>query len=109
MFGDAPPLIALVPTEDPHGLVDSFLFGVSLNRIAYQVPDAGELFVMPSGTGPLDYAELFGREVDPDVDARPEGAAADRGDVGAGRSVGSATPAAAVAVATISKDETRSP
>lgn len=59
MFGDAPPLMALVVTDDPHGLVDSFLFGVSLNRIAYQVPDAGELFVMPSGTGPLDYEELF--------------------------------------------------
>ncbi len=59
MFGDAPPLQALVPAEDPHGLVDSFLFGVSLNRIAYQVPDAGELFVMPSGTAPLDYEELF--------------------------------------------------
>lgn len=59
MFGDAPPLQALVPNDDPHGLVDSFLFGVSINRIAYQVPDAGELFVMPSGTGPLDYEELF--------------------------------------------------
>lgn len=59
MFGDAPPLQALVPTDDPHGLVDSFLYGVSINRIAYQVPDAGELFVMPSGTGPLDYEELF--------------------------------------------------
>ena len=59
MFGDAAPLIALVPDQDPHGLVDSFLFGVSLNRIAYQVPDAGELFIMPSGTAPLDYEELF--------------------------------------------------
>lgn len=59
MFGDAPPLQALVPGDDPHGLVDSFLFGVSLNRIAYQVPGAGELFVMPSGTAPLDYEELF--------------------------------------------------
>ncbi|MDB4884659.1 MAG: Sporulation protein [Gemmatimonadetes bacterium] len=59
MFGDAPPLQALVPSDDPHGLVDSFLYGVSLNRIAYQVPDAGELFVIPSGTGPLDYEELF--------------------------------------------------
>jgi hypothetical protein len=60
MFGDAPPLTALVSSEDPHGLMDSFLYGVSLNRIAHQVPDAGELFIMPSGTGPLNYEELFG-------------------------------------------------
>jgi hypothetical protein len=59
MFGDAPPLQALITSDDPHGVVDSFQFGVSLNRIAHQVPDAGELFIMPSGTGPLDYAELF--------------------------------------------------
>ena len=59
MFGDAPGLQALVPTDDPHGIVDTFLYGVSLGRIAHQVPDAGELFVLPSGTGPLDHAELF--------------------------------------------------
>ena len=39
--------------------MDSFLFGVSLTRIAQQVPDAGELFVMPTGTSPLDYEDLF--------------------------------------------------
>jgi hypothetical protein len=59
LFGDAPPLQALVSDEDPHGLVDSFIFGVSLNRIAHQVPDAGELFIMPSGTAPIDQEELF--------------------------------------------------
>ncbi len=59
LIGDVPPLQALVSTDDPHGLVDSFLFGVSLNRIAQQVPDAGELFIMPSGTSPIDSEELF--------------------------------------------------
>ena len=59
LFGDAAPLAALVTDENPHGLVDSFVFGVSLNRIAYQVPDAGELFIMPSGTAPLEYDELL--------------------------------------------------
>jgi hypothetical protein len=59
MFGDAPPLRALVTSDDPHGVMDSVLYGVSLNRISHQVPDAGELYVMPSGTGPLDYEELF--------------------------------------------------
>jgi hypothetical protein len=59
LLGDAAPLVSLVAEENPHGLVDSFLFGVSLNRIAYQVPDAGELFIMPSGTAPIDYEELL--------------------------------------------------
>ena len=59
LLGDAAPLVSLVAEENPHGLVDSFLFGVSLNRIAYQVPDAGELFIMPSGTAPIDYDELL--------------------------------------------------
>jgi hypothetical protein len=59
LLGDAPPLHALVQGEDPHGLTDSFVYGVSLTRIAQQVPDAGELFVMPTGTALIDYDELF--------------------------------------------------
>lgn len=59
LFGDAPPLQALLTTDDPHGLVDSFTFGVSLNRIAHAVANSGELFIMPSGTAPLEYEELF--------------------------------------------------
>ena len=60
LLGDAPPIQALVTGDDPHGIVDSFVYGVSLSKIARQVPDAGELFVMPTGTGPVDYEELFG-------------------------------------------------
>jgi hypothetical protein len=59
VFGEAPPLQALVRNDDPHGLVDSFLFGVSLNRIAAPVPDSGDLFIMPTGVAPIDYDELF--------------------------------------------------
>jgi len=59
LLGDAPPLMALVQGEDPHGLTDSFVYGVSLTRIAQQVPDAGELFVMPTGTAMIEYDELF--------------------------------------------------
>jgi hypothetical protein len=59
LLGEAPPLQALVTGENPHGLVDSFLYGVSLTRIAQQVPDAGELFVMPTGTSPPDYDDIF--------------------------------------------------
>jgi hypothetical protein len=39
--------------------VDSFMYGVSLNRVAYPVAGERELFIMPSGTGPIDYDELF--------------------------------------------------
>lgn len=59
LLGEAAPIQSLVTGDDPHGIVDSFVYGVSLNRIAHPVPDAGELFVMPSGTEPPDYEELF--------------------------------------------------
>jgi hypothetical protein len=59
LFAESPPIQELVSSEDPHGLVDSFLYGVSLSRIAYAVPDAGQLFVMPSGTEPPDYDEIL--------------------------------------------------
>jgi hypothetical protein len=59
LLGEAPPLQSLVHADDPHGIVDSFMYGVSLNRIAYPVDGAGELFVMPSGTEPIDYEDLF--------------------------------------------------
>ena len=60
LLGDAPPIQALVEGDDLHGLVDSFVYGVSLSKIARKVPGAGELFVMPTGTGPVDYEDLFG-------------------------------------------------
>jgi hypothetical protein len=59
LLGEAEPLQSLVQGEDSHGLVDSFVYGVSLSKIARQVPDAGELFIMPTGTGPVEYEELF--------------------------------------------------
>jgi len=60
LLGGSPALEALVTSDDPHGIVDSFLFGVSLNRVAHQVPDSGELFIIPSGTSPIDYEDIFG-------------------------------------------------
>ena len=59
LLGEAPPIQSLVQGDDPHGLVDSFVYGVSLTKIAQQVPDSGDLFVMPTGVGPVDYDELF--------------------------------------------------
>jgi hypothetical protein len=59
LFAESPPIQELVTTDDPHGLVDSFLYGVSISRIAYPVADAGQLFVMPSGTEPPTYEEIL--------------------------------------------------
>jgi hypothetical protein len=59
LFAESPPIQALVPTDDPHGLVDTFVYGVSINRIAHPVPDAGELYVLPSGTEPPEYEEIL--------------------------------------------------
>lgn len=59
LFAESPPIQELVTSDDPHGLVDSFLYGVSLTRIAHPVADAGELHVMPSGTEPPSYEEML--------------------------------------------------
>jgi hypothetical protein len=59
LFAESPPIQNLVQTEDPHGLVDTFLYGVSINAIAHPVPDVAELFVLPSGTEPPDYDEIL--------------------------------------------------
>ena len=59
LVGEVEPLQALVTGDDPHGVVDSFLYGVSLNKIARQVEDGSNLFVMPSGTEPVLTEDIF--------------------------------------------------
>ena len=59
LFGDADPIKRLARSDDPHGLVDSFLYGISLNRIAELVPELGDLYVLQSGTEPPDYEEIL--------------------------------------------------
>lgn len=59
LVGELQPLQALVTGDDPHGISDSFSYGVSLNKIARQVGDTGNLFVMPSGTGSVTDPEIF--------------------------------------------------
>ena len=58
LTGEAAPLAALVPDDDPHGLGDTFAFGVSLNRVARQLDQDGRLFVVPAGSEPALRAEL---------------------------------------------------
>jgi hypothetical protein len=59
LFAESQPIQDLVHGDDPHGIVDSFLYGVSLSRIAREVPGAGQLFVMPSGSEPPNYEEIL--------------------------------------------------
>ena len=59
LVGDIPALRALVADEDPHGITDSFLYGVSLNKIGYAVEGTENLYIMPSGTDPLIDEEIF--------------------------------------------------
>jgi hypothetical protein len=62
LVGEVPPLQALVTGDDPHGIVDSFLYGVSLNRIARPLPGAGTVFLLPSGTEAVATSEVYGNE-----------------------------------------------
>ena len=62
LVGEAPPLQSLVTTDDPHGISDSFLYGVSLNKIARPVNDAGNVFLMPSGTESVAHESVYANE-----------------------------------------------
>ena len=59
LVGETEPIQALVTTDDPHGISDSFTFGVSLNKIAQPIDTTGNLFIMPSGTGSVADPEIF--------------------------------------------------
>jgi hypothetical protein len=59
LVGDLEPLRSLVKDEDPHGISDSFLYGLSLNKIGYEVEGATNLYTMPSGTDPAIGEEIL--------------------------------------------------
>jgi hypothetical protein len=59
LVGEVEPLQSLITSDDPHGISDSFTFGVSLNKIAQPIDSTGNLFVMPSGTGSVAEPEIF--------------------------------------------------
>jgi hypothetical protein len=62
LLGEAGPIQDLLQNDDPHGLSDSFEYGISLGKITHEVHDAGMLAVIPSGLAPIDYDRLL---VDP--------------------------------------------
>jgi hypothetical protein len=59
LVGDIPSLRSLVKDEDPHGVTDSFLYGVSFTKIGYPVEGTENLYVMPSGTDPQIDEEIL--------------------------------------------------
>ena len=59
LIGDVAPLRELVTDDDPHGLTDAFLYGVSLNKIARQIDTAGNLHVLPSGSDQVVQEEIL--------------------------------------------------
>jgi cell division septation protein DedD len=59
LVGEIEPIQALVTSDDPHGISDSFTFGVSLSKIAQPIDTTGNLFIMPSGTGSVRDPEIF--------------------------------------------------
>lgn len=62
MIGDVAPLRALLTSDDTHGITDSFLYGISLNKIAQQADDAGNLYILPSGSESPARAEIFSND-----------------------------------------------
>jgi len=49
LLGDAPAFQALTSSDDPHGLVDVFEYGVSLHLVARRVADNPNLILLPTG------------------------------------------------------------
>jgi hypothetical protein len=76
LVGDLAPLVELVGSDDPHGISDSFLYGISLNTIGREVPGEKNLVVMLSGTEPVFDVEII-------ANRRWERLAAGFGEVGA--------------------------
>lgn len=59
LVGEVDPIQSLVSSDDPHGISDSFTYGVSLNKIAQPIDTTGNLFIMPSGTGSVADPEIY--------------------------------------------------
>ena len=60
LIGDLELLESMIPRHDPHGLSDSFTYGISLNRIGYAVQPGGNLYIMPSGSEPVATEAIIG-------------------------------------------------
>jgi hypothetical protein len=59
LVGDAAALADLGEGDEPVGISDSFFYGVTLNKIARPADEAGNLFVLPSGSEPVAVTEVL--------------------------------------------------
>lgn len=62
LVGDAPLILRLLPDDDPHGISDSFLYGVSFNKIARPVEGEDQLYLIPSGSEVVTTEEIYASE-----------------------------------------------
>jgi len=62
LIGESPAIEALLTGDDPHGISDSFLYGVSLNKIARPIQGAENVFLMPSGTEAVAHDAVYANE-----------------------------------------------
>ncbi|HET7586378.1 MAG TPA: hypothetical protein VFK13_15805 [Gemmatimonadaceae bacterium] len=58
LVGEIAPLMALT-SEVTYGLNDMFVHGVSVGHVVQGVPGAPNLYVMPSGAGPVDHEAIL--------------------------------------------------
>jgi hypothetical protein len=54
LIGDVPALRALAAEDDPHGVADCFVYGISPKAVTRRTHADDRLFVIPGGTEPLD-------------------------------------------------------
>ncbi|HWZ58561.1 MAG TPA: hypothetical protein VNW46_06240 [Gemmatimonadaceae bacterium] len=58
LIGDVPALRALAADDDPHGVADCFVYGISPKAVTRRTHADDRLFVIPGGTEPLDHATM---------------------------------------------------
>ena len=59
LIGDAPPLRAVVATDDPHGVSDAFAYGISFGVITRHTTVHPNVSIIPSGTEAIPYATVL--------------------------------------------------
>jgi hypothetical protein len=58
LIGDVPALRALSADDDPHGVADCFVYGISPKAVTRRTHADNRLFVIPGGTEPLDHRTM---------------------------------------------------
>jgi hypothetical protein len=59
LIGDVPPLRALAEDDDPHGVADCFVYGISPKAVTRRTHANEQMFVISGGTEPIDYEHVL--------------------------------------------------